>query len=356
MDPPADSGAALPAGADRAEPTDYDGAWKELHALFWREMLELLDPELYGLLLPGGVPISRTTELRQLGPRSLRGPDHCDELQEVRLAEAPAEPVLLHTELQAQYQPGRTFPERMARYARLIEVHFDSRVIGLAILTDPNRRWRPDRSIWQLAGCRSEWRYRVVKVQDWEPRRAELEESANPVAAFVLAHLEAQRTHGKEAAREAARWERTLHVYQGGWEPEVGRNLLRLVNWILPLSLAGEERFAERLRRFEEGQSVPYVMPIVQFAREEGRTEGRAEGRVEGWTVGAREKLQGFIAEILQRRFQASPEEWQRHVAGIHDIAELNRLQELAWDAPSLEEFRKGFPDGSSNGHAAETG
>ncbi|MEN9224307.1 MAG: hypothetical protein Q6L60_06500 [Thermostichus sp. HHBFW_bins_43] len=93
--------------------------------------------------------------------------------------------VLIHIEVQSQ--EDASFAERMFVYHYRISDRYRQPVISLAILGDENRHWRPEVFAYELAGSRLLLRFPSVKLLDYEGR--DLEESGEPMALLVLAHL-----------------------------------------------------------------------------------------------------------------------------------------------------------------------
>ncbi len=333
---------AVAAGTTSAR-SDYDGPWKDATEQFFREFLELNDPELADLVDWSVTPVFRSQELRRFGAHALRGPHHVDHLIELRLRAAPAVARLVHMELQAQTQYGDEFPERMGLYRDLIRVHYATQPIGLAVLIDDTPAWRPDEYLCEGEGCLTIWKYRVTKILDWADRREELAASSNPFAVIILAHLDALATRHDVAARYEAKWARVQALYQGPWDTITVRKLFRLVNWMLMLPEAEEQRFWEALKAYEEAQTMSYILPMERWAREEGRVEGRVEGARDE----AVRRLREFVAKILTQRFATGADEWQNDLGRIDDLERLEQLELAAWRAPSLDDFRAGL---SSNG------
>jgi hypothetical protein len=68
----------------------------------------------------------------------------------------------------------------------------------------------------ELWGCSDEFRFPIVKLADWRARREELEESENPFAVVILAHLAAQDTRRDVAGRQSAKLALIRRLYERG--------------------------------------------------------------------------------------------------------------------------------------------
>src|SRR5947209_3386514 len=87
------------------------------------------------------------------------------------------------------------FPKRMYVYNYRIFDRYNKPVASLAVLADDDPGWRPDEFRSSLFGCEAGIRFRPVKLLDFAAYEAALEESTNPFAKVVLAHLKARETH-----------------------------------------------------------------------------------------------------------------------------------------------------------------
>ena len=122
--------------------------------------------------------------------------------------------VLIHLELQNTDEDA--FAERMFVYNYRLRDRYNLPVASLAVLGDENPNWRPSIFNSELWGCRNEFqfpiasrrRWRIVKLLDYGQDWAALEESSNPFAIVVMAHLKAKETRRDLGDRQ--RWKLIL--------------------------------------------------------------------------------------------------------------------------------------------------
>ena len=69
-------------------------------------------------------------------------------------------------------------------------------------------------------GCQVSFRFPIVKILDYQEREAELEQSANPFAAVILAQLKVLETR----ASPQTRWQWKLRLVKGLYERGLSRN------------------------------------------------------------------------------------------------------------------------------------
>ena len=139
------------------------------------------------------------TELQQVRPQAEIGRRVADKLAKVWLKNGDELWVMVHIEVQNQRQTA--FPERMYRYNYRIRDLFNCQVASFAILTDQDAGWRPTEFSQQLLGCGIAFNFPIAKLLDYKDRWQELEESRNPFATVVMAHLKAQETRAESLPR-----------------------------------------------------------------------------------------------------------------------------------------------------------
>jgi len=99
----------------------------------------------------------------------------------------------------------------------------------------------------------------VVKLLEYANRQAELEQSRNPFARFVLAHLMTVATRGDYENR--LEWK--VRIIQGLYdmgesEAEIGQ-LYHDFDWLLALPESWEVRYHKTMVEFEEERDMPHL-------------------------------------------------------------------------------------------------
>ncbi|HWE63020.1 MAG TPA: Rpn family recombination-promoting nuclease/putative transposase [Chloroflexota bacterium] len=255
------------------------------------------------------------TELQQIVRDAELGRRYADRLVQVWLPEGQDAWLLIHIEVQSQEEQG--FAQRMfVYYYRIFDRH-NREVVSLAVLADERAEWRPytyEQARW---GCKLVFQYPVAKLADWRSRRQDLEESDNPFATVVLAHLAAQETRKDADRREHAKLYLIRRLYERGYSRERVLSLFRFIDWLLALPPAGESRIRQAIEATEEEQKMPYTTSIERMAREEGREEGREAGRLDA----RREDIRQFV----RARFGQVPTALEERLATA-DETTLNAL------------------------------
>ena len=102
---------------------------------------------------------------------------------------------------------------------------YNKKVMSMAVLGDDNPRWRPDRFGYRLWGMSAGLRYPVVKLLDFAKRRETLEQSSNPFALVVLAHLLTRQTRKDPQTRRASKLALLKGLYERGQSADDVRRL-----------------------------------------------------------------------------------------------------------------------------------
>ena len=103
------------------------------------------------------------------------------------------------------------------------------------MLGDERASWRPDRYHHELCGCELDFRFPIVKLIDYSERMEEMEQSDNPFAVLVLAHLKSQATKGDPSSRYAWKFRLVKRMYTKGRSAEQVRNLFKFIDWMIDL-------------------------------------------------------------------------------------------------------------------------
>ncbi len=305
---------------------DYDSPWKEILDTYFPEFLAFAFPQIHR-----DVDWSRGYEsLDQELPKILRlsetGKRVVDKLIKVRRRNGEEQVVFIHIEFQADYDMD--FPLRIYVYNYRIFDRTGRPVVSLVILGDDHPGWRPHRYRQDLWGCRSELRFPVLKLWDYNERWSELEASENPFAAAVMVHLKTRAT--RQDAKGRLRWKLRMvrHLYERGFERRDAEQLFRFIDWLMALPEELEEQFDTELRQLEGETKMPYVTPFERRAIERGRTEGLAEGM---------QQVVSILKRQLTRRFEKLPD-WAEERLEKASRDELEHWADRVIDAESLEQ------------------
>lgn len=267
-------------------PDDYDGPWKEALEAYLPEIIAFFFPQMYRDIAWERGHQWMDNELQQVAPDSERGSQAVDKLASVSLRDGTETWLLLHLEVQSQYQS--TFARRMFRYHTRLFDRYEKEVVSLAILGDDRPNWYPHHFGYAHWGCEVGLTFPSVKLLEYD--LTELEASANPCAVVVLAHRTAQATRNDPTGRAAAKLRLARLLYQRGYDRATIERLYKLIDWLLQLPPELEDSVWLQVQAIEEEQRMAYLTYPER--------RGLAEGRVEGIALALRIKF-GEAGEAL---------------------------------------------------------
>ena len=172
--------------------TDFDSPWKEALSAYFEPFLALFFPDAHAEIdwRRDCQPLDQ--ELRQIVREGELGRRRVDHLVKVWLTSGQEQWVLVHVEVQTAEDPD--FARRMYTYNYRLFDRYNREVASLAVLGDDNPRWRPDRFGYARWGLHAGIQFPVVKLLDYAEHRQARQESRNPFAMVVLAHLATRQT------------------------------------------------------------------------------------------------------------------------------------------------------------------
>ena len=160
-----------------------------------------------------------------------------------------------------------------------------------------------------------------------------MQESRNPFAMVVLAHLATRRTRQDPRARHAAKIKLIKGLYERGWAADEVRRLFRVIDWMMDLPKPLEVEFWRQLKQYEEEKQMPFMTTPERIGREEGLTEGLAKGRTEGLIKG--------IEVAVELKFGESGLRLMPEVRAIEDEAKLEAVLLAIRTAAGPEDLRR---------------
>ncbi|BAY27273.1 hypothetical protein NIES2100_70960 [Calothrix sp. NIES-2100] len=303
--------------------TDYDSPWKEIIELYFPRFLEFFFTLAYDAIDWTRPYEFLDTELQQLEPDAEIGRRFVDKVAKVWLLDGEEAWVLVHVEVQGQYDSQ--FAERMYTYNyRLFDRH-KKRVISLAVLADEQANWRPSSYGYELAGCRVSLEFPIAKLLDYEQTWETLEQTINPFGIIVMAHLKTKATQRNPESR--LQWKLSLvrRLFERGYSREDIQELFRFIDWVMVLPKELTSSFKTEVRNYEETNRMRYVTSIERLAKEEGIVENARES----------------VIEVLETRFGEVPTAIVEAINAIEEPSVLKTLHKRAIAIPSTSEFQQ---------------
>ena len=319
--------------AQPVPPADYDSPWKEALEQYFPDFLAFFFPLVHAEIAWEHGYEFLDTELERVVRDATIGRRYADKLVKVFLRAGQETWLLIHVEIQGYPDPD--FAQRMFVYYYRIFDRYAVEVVSLVVLTGevPARHVAPyRRARW---GCELHFRFPVVTVQRWARRWTALEQSVNPFAVVVMAHLKARQVRHGEARK---RWKMRLMrgLYERGHRREDILALFRFIDWLLVLPAALEQAFWQELRQVEEAHHMPYVTSVERLSMQQGLEQGLQQGLEQGQLLEAR----AMVLEAVATHFETIPDDIATAVHRVESRATLHALLRQAIACPTLEAFR----------------
>ncbi len=255
---------------------DYDSPWKDV--------LEHAFPEFMAFYFPDAhrqIDLTRghdfhDTELRQVVRDADLGRRFADVLVRVTLLDGQQRWVYVHVEVQGQRDSH--FAQRLFTYNYRLYDRYALPIASLAVLADDEETWRPDHYGFEVLGCRHQLQFPVVKLLDWADQAEQLEADPNPFAIVTLAHLRTRATKGDPDSRYLAKRTLVWLLYRQGWERQRVLDLFGILDWMMRLTPAVEDKLWQDIQTLEGQTKMPYVTSVERMAIERGYKKGIEQG------------------------------------------------------------------------------
>lgn len=287
----------------------------------WNRGVEFLDKELR--------PVVRDAEL---------GRRYVDKLAKVWRKSGEEEWVLAHLEVQGQHESA--FDRRMYSYNYRLFDRYDRPVASFAVINEEGVKWKPGKFSYDLWGCKINFEFPVVKLMDYKARWPELEESDNPFATVVMAHIKAIETQNDPEQRGFWKFYLTRRLYERGYARQDVLNLFHFIDWLMRLPEDLEALFEQQVEQLEGEKQMGYVTSIERRARKEGRDEGFKEGR--------QEQSVRLLLRLLSHRFGEVPAVVDERLQRL-SLEQLEALIDNAMTVPALDDFVTHLPEATPN-------
>lgn len=297
---------------------DYDSPWKEALDAYFEAFLALLFPEAHAQIDWARGWESLDKEFQQVVREAEFGRKYVDKLVKVWTKAGVECWVLIHVEVQTDRDPE--FPLRMYVYHYRIFDRYNKPVASLAVLADDDPNWRLKEFHQSLFGCEAILRFPTVKLLEFASKEGELEESSNPFAKVVLAHLKTRQTHGDPTTRSVWKLRLVRGLYEQGFNARDVRELFRVIDWLMVLPPQLAVAFHRDLEEIRKEKGMPYVTSIERLCEARGLRKG--------------------IEAILRVRFGDDGLRLMPEINEIHDEEQLAAILKALESAKSPDEVR----------------
>jgi Domain of unknown function (DUF4351) len=239
---------------------DQDNFWKEIVNAYFSEFMAFFFPTAYADIDWDKKYEFLDTELAGVLKDSEVGKRRADKLVKVFLKEGGETWLLIHLEIQGYYD--LTFAERMFIYNYRIYDFYAKDVVSFALLTDKNRKYRPNEYKRNRWGFEQYTKFPMVKLIDLAKDWDKLEADPNPFALVAMAQLKTMRLKSPNSKLE---WKLTLMemLQERGYSDEEAKKLFKFLDWVVSLPEDLKIKFDE-----EVAKRSPKIMPyITSFER-----------------------------------------------------------------------------------------
>ena len=310
---------------------NYDESWKEALNEYFESFLIFFFPEVHQLIDWTQTPRSLDKELQEITASSATEKRIADKLYQVWLLDKRVIWILIHIEIQSQYEVD--FGERMYVYNYRSFDLYHKPVVSLAVLGDESNKWRPNTYSYAIGGCEVSLKFPIAKLLDYESRWQELETNTNPFAIIVMAHLKTKATTGNLSEREQWKWTLVRGLYERGLNKEQIVKLFKIIDMMMTLPEQLQQKLVKKINSFEEERKMPFISPTEQMAIERGKEIGKE--------IGALQNARNYITTVLQARLGEVSSEITASLALISNLSILDEMLKLAVTVNSLDDFKQ---------------
>ncbi len=313
----------------RVKTDQYDSPWKEAIEEYFQECLAFFFPKIHADIDWGAGYQFLDKELEKVVRQSLVAENRVDKLIQVWRNSGEEKWVLLHLEVQNQYESN--FAKRMYRYHYRLFDRYDHPITTVVIFGDDDQHpnWKPTCYNQEMWDCKLTFEFPSVKLNHYRKRLNELEQSSNPFAVVILAHLYTQQTKHEPEQRYDFKWRLSRMLYERGYSKEKILSLYRYINWLMALPPELEQQLDDAIIAYEEAQKMAYITSIERRWLNQGIGKGILQKACED------------VIEVLKIRFGEVQRAVIEVIRKIDDTAKLAKLLQKAVTVESVEQFKQ---------------
>ncbi len=167
----------------------------------------------------------------------------------------------------------------------------------------------------------------IIKLKDYQDRKAELEQSTNPFAHVIVAQLAVNKKQEAEE-RLATKFELTRNLYRLGWSGQDIRALYKFIDWIITLPPDLDLVYNDKILKIEEELGVHHVTTAERIGIQKGIEQGMQQGES---TV---------VLHLLEKKFAEVPMPYRERISQM-DSGALLQLAEQILSSQSLDDVFK---------------
>jgi len=310
--------------------TEFDSPWKDVIERYFEDFIQFFLPQAHGEIAWSRGFEFLDKELQQVVRDAELGRRLADKLIKVWRTGGEEAWVLIHLEVQSFEETN--FSERMFVYHYRIYDRYKRSVASIAILGDERDSWRPNQFGYELWGSEVRFRFPVVKLLDYQQWSA-LEDSSNPFATVVMAHLKAQETRADRSRRFEWKLAITRRLYERRFSRQDVLNLFQFIDWVMSLPEELEQEFWREVRNLEEDLRMPYITSVERIGFQKGIEQSQQQMRqvlLESIELGLELKFGSEGLGIFPEISQIEEVEQLRAIqAGLKTVQTVSELRQI---------------------------
>jgi len=277
---------------------DYDGRWKRIIELFFRQFVEFFMPELLPDVDFSQPPEFLEQELATIIPeQTAKGRMSVDKLLKIPMTYGGYEHIFLHVEVQSQRKVG--FTERNFKYFYRI---FDSKgkaITAFVIYTNDDVFEPHDRYIYEFRGTKLTYEFSTYLVRDAD--EDELLKSDNIFALVILACKYINLTKDDAELRRQFKLKLFRLAIKRGYSNETLKALMNFINLLMYLPPKIDQEFWTELKG-ESKQSKMIVDRIMVLDKDANVHEALKEEFFKDFKAEFAEEVSTLKSEVEEQR------------------------------------------------------
>ncbi len=238
------------------ETIDHDGLWKKVVENLIEDFMAFFFPDLYPQIdFKKGVDFL-DQELLKLFPESESKKRYVDKLIKFHLKNGTEEWILIHVEIQGYTDDD--FAKRMFVYWYRIFDKFDKKITALAVLTDDNKSFKPDRFKYEFFKTKLTYTFRLFKVINQKEKK--LEQSDNPFAMAILAVLFLRKAKQDDYSKYEYKIKLMKLLSKKGIAREKINHLFIFIDKVLSLPEDLKEKYNQEIEKMKEDKVMSEIL------------------------------------------------------------------------------------------------
>ncbi len=240
----------------KQETIDHDALWKQVVENLIEDFMAFFFPDLYPQIdFQKGVDFL-DQELLKLFPESESKKRYVDKLIKFHLKNGKEEWILIHVEIQGYTDDN--FPKRMFVYWYRIFDKFDKKITALAILTDNNKSFKPDRFKYEFFKTKLTYIFRLFKVINQKEKK--LEKSDNPFAMAILAVFYLRKSKQDNYSKYDYKIKLMKLLSKKGIARKKIKNLFIFIDKVLSLPEDLKEKYNQEIEKMKEDKVMGEIL------------------------------------------------------------------------------------------------